>query len=205
MYRSLLLSLATFVGTLLLGCGEQQSPIAPTEYLAPSPSSAQLASGSGGAVVFRDEVPNGFIFTDEARGLTAVLGNTVAELPGVCAGTIGPETISILEILRPTGAVKIVWADHERPVVVWPIVSGDLCGVLAVTPPLAEGTASLRFVDNDLFVTGPGANSSSIHSVGKVTNLQTGELLNYRLFARLLLLPGQPFEDARTTIDIRLF
>jgi hypothetical protein len=155
--------------------------------------------------VFRDEVPNGFIFTDEARGLTTVLGNTVAELPGVCAGAIGPETISILEILRPTGAMKIVWEDHERPVVVWPIVSFDLCGVLAVTPALAEGTASLRFVDNDLFVTGPGANSSSVHSVGKVTNLQTGELLNYRLFARFLLLPGQPFEDARSTVDIRLF
>jgi hypothetical protein len=113
---------------------------------------------------------------------SAYFGNSFAEVADACAGTVPPETMNILEVLRPDGTVKTLWKDHERPVVVWPFVSTDLCGVLAVAPPLAEGAASLKFVDNNFFASGPGANSSNIHGVGKVTNVETGEQLNLRLF-----------------------
>ena len=206
MHRSVfLLPAAALMSVLTLGCSDQQSPTSPAAAAPAALSFAQGSNTSGGAIVVRAEEPLGLVFWDFERGLTTALGNTAAELAGICAGTATPEVMSILEILRPTGAVKRLWKDQERAVLVWSFVSFDLCGELAVTPPLAEGTARFSLVDNDVNVTGPGANASTIRGVGKVTNLETGEALNYSLFGRFLLLPGQPFEDARVVSEIRLF
>ena len=166
---SLRLSMAVLASALALGCVDQQSPTAPPGGSSPSFS------------VIRGTTFFGFIMTDEERGLTAVTGNTFAELAGICAGTEAPEEVSILEVDKPTGAVKVLVKDAQIPVVVWQLVSGDLCGVLATTMPYAEGTARLIYTDNDAspFPVEPGGNSAGIRAQGTVTVVATGEELHY--------------------------
>ncbi len=207
MRRSVLVlpSTAALAAALMLGCADHQSPTLQTASAPAAPGFLKGGNGSGGAIVVRAEEPLGLVFWDFERGLTTVLGNTAAELEGVCAGTVAPETMSILEILRPTGAIKRLWKGHERAVLVWSFISFDLCGELATTIPLAEGTAYFHLTDNDVNVTGPGANSSTTRAVGRVTNPTTGEELKYSLFGRFHLLPGRPFEEARVVSEIRLF
>ena len=76
---SLRLSMAVLASALTLGCVDQQSPTAPPGGSSPSFS------------VIRGTTFFGVLIIDEERGLTTVIGNTFAELAGICAGTEAPD------------------------------------------------------------------------------------------------------------------
>jgi hypothetical protein len=106
----------------------------------------------------------------------------------------------VLIVIRPTGAVKLLLKNPEAEVIVWQLVSNDLCGVLANTEPYAEGTARLHITDNDFaFPPEPGGEAFSVLAKGTVTVLGSGEELDYRAFLHGTVPPGSTsFEDTRT-------
>ena len=195
--RSRLLPAAVLTVPLVLGCGDQPSPTTPT---GDSPSVSTAAFDAGTASVERTTLDIGLPIIDEERGLTAVFGNTFAELAVICAGGSAPSGMPVLIVTRPTGAVKLLLKNPEAEVVVWQLVSGDFCGVLATTEPYAEGTVRLLINDNEAsdFPIGPGGNAVSIHAKGTVSVVETGEELGFRAFEHYTLPPGSTsFEDLR--------
>lgn len=198
MRRSFHLSPAVLAGALTLGCGDEPSPTTPTGDF-PSVSTAP-AFASGGAGVERTTIDIGFPIFDEERGLTAVFGSTFAELAVICAGGTAPSEMPVLIVTRPTGAAKWLLKNPEAEVIVWQLLSGDLCGELATTQPYAEGSARLRLTDNDAsdFPIEPGGDAVSIHAKGTVTVVGTGEELDFQAFEHHTLPPGSTsFDDLR--------
>ncbi|MDQ3208735.1 MAG: hypothetical protein M3Q37_09035 [Gemmatimonadota bacterium] len=200
--RSLLPSIALLMGALVLGCTEIQEPtsrVGNTSTL--SPAFARGGSGGGGAILARGSLLTGFLIVDEERGLTSIIGVPADEIAGLidCGGTGETEPLGILSVTRPTGAIKFLLKSEESTVLVWQFVSFDLCGVLATTPPYAEGTARVRLTDNDVeFPILPGGNAATTRAVGSVTVAATGEELGYRAFVHSLVKRGgTSFDDIR--------
>jgi hypothetical protein len=189
MKRVLLASLAT---ALLLGCAE--APIAPNGDLTesrPSFSSVKNAA-SRGAVVVRGLVALGFIMLDERKELTSVIGLTGAELADFCTtGNTQPHLVEFMDVNRPTGTVKESWKGEDDPVIAWPFLSDDLCGVLAATAPRWVGTTDWQGTDNEVFGLGegPAANSFGLQAHGEVTDSETEEILSYQAVFRLVVSP----------------
>jgi hypothetical protein len=182
MLRSLLIPTAVLTSALALGCAEQQPPTAPAVGSTASPTFARTA-GSSGAVVVRDAVPFGFFIVDEDPELTTLIGLTAADLAQWCVSGTLPELVDVLAVERPTGAVKVLFKDEDIRVTVWPVSTFDLCGVLTVTSPLAEGTA--HFVNRD-----NGRNTFGISAQGTVANVETGEQLKYLAILRAIISPS---------------
>jgi hypothetical protein len=173
---------------LTAACTEHAAPTAPPSGATASFSAAPSAASSG-AIVVRGTQPLGFIIEDENRGLTSIIGFSAAELRAFCAGGPQPEVVDALTVTRPTDAVQLLFKGADISVVVWPSGSEDVCGVLAVTPPLAEGTAVWVGTDNSFTGGGPGANSFGSHAQGTVTNPATGDALSYLAIVRIVISP----------------
>ncbi|HEX2220152.1 MAG TPA: hypothetical protein VHG35_15220 [Gemmatimonadales bacterium] len=168
-------------------------------------SSARDGNGRG-AVIQRGLLNLGFIILDERSELTSVIGFTSAELADFClTGNTQPHLAEFFDVIRPTGTVKERWEGEDVPVLVWPFVSDDLCGVLASTEPLWEGTTDWQGTDNEVFGLGegPGANSFGLQAHGEVTSLQTGEDSDYQAVVRLVDSPTGDFRTAVSDIELR--
>ena len=187
--------------TLAAGCGEPQSPDAPASPIpTSSPSLSQGDRGSAGAVISRGALAIGFIIADQEQGLTTTIGVTFEDLGRLCAGEAVLPEIAALFVERPTGAVKFQLKGDALPVVVWQVLSDDACGVLATTEPYAEGAAGLRLLDNDAgdFPVEPGGNASTLHAVGTVEVVASGDELHYQAVAHSFLPRGATsFDDLR--------
>jgi hypothetical protein len=89
MRHSLLLSTNTLAGTLVLACGDQQSPTGPNDLsLAPAPGQIQSARAEN----FFFEFPGLPIF-DPDRDITLIVGVPLSEVPE-CGGTGGTNEAS---------------------------------------------------------------------------------------------------------------
>ena len=173
---------------LTAACAERTAPTAPSRG-APASFRTAPSAASSGAIVVRSTLPLGFIIQDENTGLTTIIGFTVEELRAFCAGGPQPEVVDALTVTRPTDAVKLLFKGPDISVVVWSSLSEDVCGVLLVTQPLAEGTAVWIGTDNSFDGSGPGANSFGSHAKGTLTNPATGELLSYLAIVRIVVSP----------------
>lgn len=190
----------------LAACTESATP--PGTLLDPSSNPTGSArSGSGrGAVIQRGLLNLGFIILDETRELTSVIGLTQAELADFClTGNTQPHLVEFFDVIRPTGAVKERWKGEDVPAAVWPFLSDDLCGRLASTEPSWEGTTDWQGTDNEVFGLGegPGANSFGLQAHGRVTNLQTGEELDYQAVVRVVDSPTGDFRIVVSDIKLR--
>jgi hypothetical protein len=148
----------------------------------------------------------GWHLIDGRDGLTSVIGLTATELSDFClTGNTQPHLVEFMDVTRPTGAVKELWKGEDDPVLVWPFISDDLCGVLAATPPQWAGTTDWQGTDNEVFGLGegPGANSFGFHAHGSVTNLTTGEDLDYQAIVREVVSPTGGFNSAVSDIKLR--
>jgi hypothetical protein len=174
------LSIAAFAGTLVLGCGEQPAPSEPR--IAPLTHRTEQNAEGRGAQVFRFNDLFFWVIVDFERGLTTVLGATPEEHVAACQSGIPPEEASFKDVLRPGGVLKRQVKGREMGVTIWAATSFDICGELMAFPFLAAGTARVRYVDNDVFVSGTRANSFGVRAHGTVTNLATGE--EFKLLAK---------------------
>jgi hypothetical protein len=148
----------------------------------------------------------GWILVDERDGLTSVIGLTEAELSDFClTGNTQPHLVEFMDVIRPNGTVKEVWKGEDVPVLVYPFISFDLCGVLAVTPPQWAGTTDWQGTDNEVIGLGegPGANSYGLQAHGSVTNFPTGEDLDYQAVVREVVSPTGGFNSAVSDIKLR--
>lgn len=170
-----------------------------------SNSSAQRATGRG-AIIQRGLLALGFIILDERESLTSVIGLTATELADFCiTGNTQPHLVEFFDVIRPTGAVMERWVGEDDPVLVWPFISDDLCGLLAATAPQWVGTADWRGTDNEVFGLGdgPGANSLGLQAQGTVTNLTTTEELGYQAILRVVVSPGGDVKITASAITLR--
>jgi hypothetical protein len=189
MQRVFLTILAT---SLLVGCTD--APTAPGTGLRSThpPVTSVKNAASRGAVVVRGLLALGFIILDERNELTSVIGFTEAELADFCiTGNTQPHLAEFLDVIRPTGTVKESWKGEDDPVLIWPFLSDNLCGVLASTAPRWAGTTDWRGTDNEVFGLGegPAANSVGFQAHGEVTDSETGDELRYQAAFRIVVSP----------------
>ena len=205
MSRPALLLAAAFAGLVGLGCREQDALTDPASPLPLLASARQRPDNPGGAIIERGIFLIGFWFSDPKRGLTVLTGVPASEISSLSAcggGTGEPEPQEFFGVVRPTGAHKVLLRNRETTVAVWQFTVGtsldDLCGVLGTSTPYAEGVAKFRYVDNDFELPiEPGANSARWDANGRVTVLETGEVLHLHASTHTIIPPGGTFEDLR--------
>jgi hypothetical protein len=207
MHRSML-----FTGALLsvasLGC--DRTPSQPSVLAdAPSfPSFARAAQGGNGsgALITRGTEGVAFLVVDQERGLTTVIGPTLAEHTEACTTGQVPERVDFLEVIRPSGGIHLLERGKDVFVTVWSVATFDFCGLLLESPVLATGTAQVVATDNDFNLedpgAAPGANSFGWRAVGTVIT-GTGSELHYLAVFREIILPSGerrfPIEQIKLT------
>lgn len=80
----------------------------------------------------------------------------------------------------------------------------DVTGFLALNCDLltnvtgrlvAEGSAKFFLVDNDIFLSGPGGNAFQWEAHGHLTDVATGEPVDYQMFRKWLITPDGTFSE----------
>jgi hypothetical protein len=150
MRRFLLLSATAFTGALALGCGEQSSPTAPLDPLAPSFSAERTIEHFG------------FGFGDEHT--LVILGATAENWAAFCAtGAENWDAWTVLTVTRGGGSQKVGWQARGLHALVWNLPA-DACA----ESPDFTGTASFTNHDNDLDLSAHGANATGFIARGTV-------------------------------------
>jgi len=148
-----------------------------------APISAAPPEESG--VVLRIAFPFGQGFEDADDGLVA-LGGPPPELG--CFGE-GFEEVLHHIVVTPAGPVKILVKDVEEPFFIYAASSiGEVCEAVfagEVPEPIATGTARVVLNDNNLFNSGPGANSFGATATGTVYDAD-GNPWHFNASVRLL-------------------
>ena len=176
----LIASTAALASALALGCGEQQSPMAPADQPAPSfPATVERIT---------DVFPFGvFGFSDGSR--TLIFGAPFEDLVTFCPAAV-PTTdlFELLIVTRPDGSQKLNALGDAVHVVVFDAFVPDAgCDVLLGAPHYT-GTVRVHYVDNDVFVSGNRANASQITVTGTVTD-ESGQEYHLTSFSHQVLAP----------------
>jgi hypothetical protein len=191
MYRRL--ALAVLVSAIAVGCDSPSMP--PT---GPRPPFAEprfdFTNGPSSLPnVFRLNNRIFFAWPDFDRNM-AVLINTPADPSDLlaCGGAVRPDFVSVqrvgllqevLHVLRLAREVNILVFDPA------PATFEDLCEAT----PIASGTGNLTSSDNDLFLTGNGANAFGFRAQGTV-ELASGGSARVTAVQQLLIKPDGTFE-----------
>jgi hypothetical protein len=196
---------------LLAACDEANQPLEPAapgstapKIPSESPSfarAAQIGNGSG-ALVTRGTESVAFLVVDQERGLTTVIGPTLAEHTEACVTGQVPERVDFLEVIRPSGGIHLTERGKDIFVTVWSVATDDFCGLLLESPVLATGTAQVVATDNDFTVEAPGANSFGWRSTGTVITVTGGQQHYLAVFREIILPSGErlfPVEQIKLT------
>ena len=183
------------------GCIDQPQSMEPTIAERTADPATARASGDG-ALVIRTELGAAAFMFDFERNLTVTVGHTVAQLAEICGTGVFPQPWIELDVLRPTDALHIVSRTKEAPVLVYSGLAFDPCAELLGVTPLAEGTGQARYVDNDFFVSGPGAVSFGLAIEGRVTESGSGRVFHLNARFRNVILPDGTVK--LPVIDVRL-
>ena len=171
--------------------------------------SPAAASGNGAGVV-RFSQQDAFFIVDSEHGLVSFHGTNLS-FAQICSGVpfeFDPLTIQLVD--SPSGALHVLFSGEESHVVLYPsagwpnpdhIGPGD-CPALAALPVVASGTTHLIRTDNDIKVSGPGADAFGWTAEGVIFS-PSGEKFNYSETARALVKPGSG-ELQELKVDIRL-
>jgi hypothetical protein len=174
-------------------------------------SSVCCAAGAG-VIRFTDQVA--FFIVDDAGGLVSFHGTNIS-FADICSGVpFEFDPLSIQLIATASGALHALFKGKEHNVIIYPAANwpnpdqigpGD-CPILATLPVLASGPVRLVRTDNDIEVSGRGADAFGWTSSGVLTS-PTGQRFSYSETVRALVEPAQKPGDPefRTlVIDIRL-
>ena len=141
-------------GALSLGCDASTSSTAPADPSAPS------------LAVERFVVDGPFIFANDVRQVA--VGVSFENVVAFCTtGARNFEQFEVLQVTRPDGSVKLEGKGRDMHVVVWDVVA-DPCTMLEA--PHYSGTAHFNSKDNDVDLTGHGADASGFEVNGTVTD-----------------------------------
>jgi hypothetical protein len=152
MRRFFLLSATALTGTLAIGCGEQSSPMAPVDPFAPSLSVERTIEH--------------FAFGGGDDQHVVIFGATAENWATFCATRAENfDAWTVLTVTRPDGSQKVGWQGTGLHVLVWNLPA-DIC----TESPDYTGTARLVLADNDLDLSGHGANGSGQTGTGTVTD-----------------------------------
>ena len=171
----------------LTGCDQATPPSAVDTPILNA--AAAKAVRTSGAFVFHGDVPGGLLMVDFDRERTLLVGNTAAQLAGICATGIFPEEITEHDVLGPNGTLHVLLKAKSLPAVVWPVLSVDPCADLQGVAPEAEGIANGIYTDNNLFGNGTGASSFGVTAQGRMTETATGRPVQLHAKFRNVFLP----------------
>jgi hypothetical protein len=177
MPRPSLLSTAALASALALGCGDQQSPVAPADQ----PLSASVDHVT-------DVFPFGvFGFSDGSR--TLIFGAPFEDLVTFCPDPV-PTTdlFELVIVTRPDGSLKINARGEQVNVVVFDASIPGGCDLLLGAPHYT-GTVRVHYTDNDVFVSGNRANASQIKVTGTVTD-ESGQAFHLNAHSHQVLAPS---------------
>lgn len=188
------LALAVLVSAIAVGC---DSPSMPPTGLRPPFAEPRFDFTNGPSSlpnVFRFNNRVFFAWADFERNM-AILVNSPTNDPSdlrACGGALRPDFVSVqrvgllqevLHALRLAREVNILVFDPA------PATFEDLCAAT----PIASGTGNLTSTDNDIFVTGNGANAFGFRAQGTV-ELATGGSARVTAVQQLLIKPDGTFE-----------
>jgi hypothetical protein len=152
MRQFLLLLSAALAGSFVAGCADQQPPTAPLDPVAPSPSVERSIQHFG--------------FGGEDDQHVVIFGATAENLAAFCAtGVENFDAWTVLTVTRPDGSQKVGWQGTGLHVLVWNLPA-DICA----ESPDYTGTARLVLADNDVDLSGHGANGTGQTGTGTVAD-----------------------------------
>jgi hypothetical protein len=161
-------------------------------------SSARAAHAGSGAVVVRFQDQVGFFIVDEAEGLMSFHGTSLTFAQICAGGGLSFEDLDLQLVATPSGPLHLLFTGDDHPVVVYPIAAlpdphhvgpGD-CPILSTLQPIASGRARLVRTDNDLTLSGRGANAFGWTCNGTLTETATGAPTQYSETVRAVQVPG---------------
>jgi hypothetical protein len=151
--------LVAFIGLICIGCSDKS--ITPVETTGANNNPVTLQKDTGpGAWIIKDEFYGGYWFTDQESGLVLVIGLSdpwlrcsegdhfeLFEFKDIYLPNTDPDLRRIVEQIKGNNLTAFIW--HPDP---WPIEFTTFCNFLATAgDPLAVGTASISYKDNDVF------------------------------------------------------
>lgn len=178
---------ALAVTLALAGC-DQPTPTSTPDTIGPTAASARPVR-TDGAFVFHGDVPGGLLMIDFDRERTLLIGNTAAQLAGICATGAVPSQVTEHDVFTPNGVLHVLLRARTLPAVVYPVLSIDPCADLLGTTPLAEGTAHGIYTDNDNQLSSKGANSFGVTAEGWLTETATARRVQLSAKYRNVFLP----------------
>jgi hypothetical protein len=152
MYRSIMVPTAALAISLALGCANQESTTAPAD-----PPALSLSV---------DRSVQHFAFGGGDDQHVVIFGATAENWATFCATRAENfDAWTVLTVTRPNGSQKVGWQGTGLHVLVWNLPA-DIC----TESPDYTGTARLVLADNDLDLSGHGANGSGQTATGTVTD-----------------------------------
>lgn len=179
-------TLAAVVALMTSACGDTE-PAAPTTPVGANPQYI-YTNGPNTPNVFRDSFNNiQFGVFDEQLGLIAWAGLATDPTQGVdCGGNQTGEPIAI-QFAGLKQALNALAVGREINIHVYDINTSleDTC----FAQPIASGTGHMVYADNDVAVSGPGAEAFGLTLVGTVTTTAGGETLRLQGTVRWVVSP----------------
>ena len=161
--------------------------------------------GNSGVIRFADLVD--FFVIDPKSGFTSI-HSTSTPLADLCSGT--PPDVDLLNIqliASPSGALHALFMGSEHNVQIYP-ASPPGCANWKNLPLLYSGVVHIVRTDNDIQVSGPGADAFGWTATGTLTDHVHGGTVSYREVVRLVINPhadpNDPDSIRELVVDIQV-
>ena len=191
-------TLGVAVALMTSACGDTE-PLAPATPAVENPQYL-YSNGPSTPNVFRYSDSFAFGVADDRSGLIAWAGLPSDPTQAVdCGGNQTAEPVP-LQLAGLNQALNVLAVAQEINIHVYGPNTAleDTC----FAPPIASGTGHLVYTDNDVAVTGPGAESFGLSLVGVVTTIPGGETLRLQGQWRWLVSPDGEFQQITSHLSL---
>jgi hypothetical protein len=195
-----------FLGLVVVACKAGVSPGVSSSAL-PSEPQFNFANGpESPGRVFRFSIGGFFFFVWNNADLLAINSTNNAVLNFAlqeCAETTALTPFDWQDVVTPEAVRTLVQAEESYVYVFdwqpeWFNPLPPTCQSL-LDHLIAQGRAKFQYNDNDLFLTGPGANAASLRSDGRLEDLLNGGVVHYHLNVHALFV-GDEFRILKKDI-----
>lgn len=181
------------------GCGESVPPTAIAEPFVAGPR-ANFTNGPSTPNVFRYEGGILEVLFDRETSLVLTVGLPAdpTDVLLFCGGLSELDLVPIQHAGLLQDAFNTLILARDVHIHVWHVTANDFC----IDPPIAQGTGTFTFRDNDRPNVGPGSNTWGFSIQGTLDDLIHGGKVRVIAAEHSLILPDGSFRVLRQSIDL---